>query len=59
MLKPIIPDSSRSQDRDIKKLLVNAQITAIISVLESLGVVMTVLIGTISGSYAIAIFSSN
>ena len=56
MLKLIIPDSSRSQDRDIKKLLVNAQITAMLSALEGLGLVIIVLISIISGSYAIAIF---
>ena len=54
---PNNPDSSRSQDPGIKKLYVNAQITAIISALEGLGLVMTVLISTISGSYATAIFS--
>lgn len=54
---PNNPDSSRSQDPGIKKLYVNAQITAIISALEGLGLVMTVLISTISGSYAIAFFS--
>ena len=56
MLKPIITDSSRSQDRDIKKLLINAQITAMISALEGLGLVIIVFISIISGSYAIAIF---
>ena len=54
-IDPIIPDISRSQDQNIKKLLVNSQVTAIISALEGVGYVLIVSISTILGSYAIAI----
>ena len=55
IIDPIIPGSSRSQDQNVKKLLVNSQITAIISALEGLGMVLIVVISTILGSYAIPI----
>ena len=57
IIDPIIPDNSTSQDRDIKKLLLNAQITAMLSALESLGFAFIFLLALIMDSYAIASFS--